>query len=63
MPRHVLAYFSSYEEIGHGTVWLPEGVRDILALDIAPTGPDQTSDEHKVLYFCQGPPVPPTTGR
>lgn len=53
LPRHVLAYFSSYEEIGHGTVWLPEGVRDILALDIAPTGPDQTSDEHKVSIFAK----------
>lgn len=53
LPRHVLAYFSSYEEIGHGTVWLPEGVRDILALDIAPTGPDQNSDERKVSIFAK----------
>ena len=51
--RRVYAYFSVYEEIGHGTAWLPEGVRDILALDIAPTGPDQTSDEHKVSIFAK----------
>ncbi len=53
LGRHVLAYFSCYEEIGHGTVWLPEGVADVLALDIAPTGPDQTSDEHKVSIFAK----------
>lgn len=53
LPRHVLAYFSVYEEIGHGTAWLPEGIRDILAVDIAPTGPDQTSDERKVSIFAK----------
>ena len=53
LPRKVLAYFSVYEEIGHGTSWLPEGVKDIVALDIAPTGPDQTSDERKVSIFAK----------
>ena len=48
LPRRVLACFSVYEEIGHGASWLPDGVTDILAVDIAPTGPDQTSDERKV---------------
>ena len=51
--RHVLAYFAMFEEIGHGTAWLPEGVRDILAVDIAPTGPEQNSDEHKVSIFAK----------
>ena len=53
LPRNVLAYFSVYEEIGHGTSWLPEGVKDIVAIDIAPTGPDQTSDERKVSIFAK----------
>lgn len=53
LPRHVLAYFSLYEEIGHGTVWLPEEVKDFIALDIAPTGPDQNSEEHKVSIFAK----------
>ena len=54
MPsRHVIVYFAVYEEIGHGTTWLPEGVKDILAVDIAPTGPDQTSDERKVSIFVK----------
>lgn len=51
--RKVLAYFACYEEIGHGTTWLPEGVADILALDIAPTGPDQNSEEHRVSIFAK----------
>ena len=53
LPRHVLAYFSVYEEIGHGTSWLPAEVRDILAIDIAPIGDKQTSDERKVSIFCK----------
>lgn len=52
LPRKVYAYFAVYEEIGHGTAWLPEDVKDILAVDIAPTGPDQTSDERKVSIFA-----------
>ena len=53
LGRKVYAYFAVYEEIGHGTAWLPEGVRDILAVDIAPTGPDQNSDEHKATIFAK----------
>ena len=53
LNRRVYAYFGMYEEIGHGTTYLPAGVRDILAVDIAPTGPDQNSDEKKVSIFCK----------
>ena len=53
LRRRVIAYFACYEEIGHGTAWLPEGVRDLLALDIAPTGPDQNSEEHLVSIFAK----------
>ena len=53
LNRKVLLYFACYEEIGHGTTYLPEGVRDIIALDIAPTGPDQCSDERKVSIFAK----------
>ena len=53
LKRKIYAYFAAYEEIGHGTSWLPEGVRDVLAIDIAPIGPDQTSDEHKVSIFAK----------
>ena len=53
LPRKVYAYFAFYEEIGHGTTVLPEDVCDMLALDIAPTGPDQTSDGKKVSIFAK----------
>ncbi|MBO4229539.1 MAG: M42 family metallopeptidase [Clostridia bacterium] len=53
LSRHVYFYFACYEEIGHGTAWLPDGICDMIAVDIAPTGPDQTSDEHKVTIFCK----------
>ena len=53
LNRKVYFYFSEYEEIGHGTSWLPDGVKDILAIDIAPTGDEQTSDERKVTIFAK----------
>ena len=53
LPRKVYAYFAFYEEIGHGTTVLPEDVRDMIAVDIAPTGPDQNSDEQKVSIFAK----------
>ena len=53
LNRKVITYFACYEELGHGTTWLPEGVKDILALDIAPTGQDQNSEEHKVSIFAK----------
>lgn len=49
----VYAYFSCYEEIGHGTTWLPADVKDILSIDIAPTGPEQNSEEHLVTIFAK----------
>ena len=53
LPRKVYAYFAVYEEVGHGTSWLPADVSDVLAIDIAPTGPQQTSDERKVSIFAK----------
>ena len=53
LNRKVYAYFAMYEEIGHGTTWLPEGIKDVLAIDIAPLGPDQNSDEKKVSIFAK----------
>ena len=53
LNRKVYMYFAMYEEIGHGTTWLPEGIKDVLAIDIAPIGPDQTSNEKKVTIFAK----------
>ena len=53
LKRKVYAYFAYYEEIGHGTTVLPADVTDMIAVDIAPTGPDQNSDERKVSIFAK----------
>ena len=53
LPRKVYFYFAMFEEIGHGTTWLPADVKDVLAVDIAPTGPQQNSDERKVSIFAK----------
>jgi len=53
LRRKIYIYMSAYEEIGHGTAWMPADVEDMLAVDIAPTGPDQNSDEQKVSIFAQ----------
>ncbi len=53
LNREVIAHFSVYEEIGHGTSVLPERVKDLVALDIACMGPRQTSDEKKVTVLAQ----------
>ncbi|MBQ7655457.1 MAG: hypothetical protein IJS41_03005 [Clostridia bacterium] len=37
LRRKVYAYFACYEEIGHGTTYLPADTKDFLALDIAPS--------------------------
>lgn len=53
LNRKVYVYFAMYEEIGHGTSYLPEDTVDILAIDIACVGPEQTTDERKVSIFCK----------
>ncbi len=53
LGRRVYFYFAVYEEIGHGTTVLPEDVRDMIAVDIAPVGPEQTSDERRVSIFAK----------
>ena len=53
LPRKVYFYFAAYEEIGHGTTYMPNDIKDMIAIDIAPIGPDQTSDEHKVSIFAK----------
>jgi putative aminopeptidase FrvX len=40
-------YVSIYEEVGHGTsAGVPDGVTEIIAVDMAAVGEGQTSDEH-----------------
>ena len=51
--RNVTAYFTFFEEILHGGSWIPPQTEDLIALDIAPVGPEQTSDEHKATIFAK----------
>lgn len=51
--RKVWFYFSAYEEVGHGTAWIPADTKDVIAVDIAPTGPQQTTTEHKVTLIAK----------
>lgn len=53
LKRKIYYYFACYEEVGHGTTYLPDGIKDILAVDIAPIGEYQTSDEKKVSIFAK----------
>ena len=46
--RQVWADFTLFEEIGHGGAWIPEGICDVLAVDIGPVGGSTSCDEHKV---------------
>ncbi len=47
--RHVTAYFSQFEEVGHGgQSCLPADTEEILAIDIGCCGPTNYSDEKKV---------------
>ena len=53
LNRKIYFYFGLYEEIGHGTSYLPADTKDILAIDIAPTGDEQTTDLKKVSIFAK----------
>lgn len=51
--RKVYLHIPMYEEIGHGGSFIPEDTKDFIAMDIACTGPEQTSHEKKVSIFCK----------
>jgi putative aminopeptidase FrvX len=49
LPAPSWLYVSVFEEVGHGTsAGLPEGIRDVIAVDMAAVGQGQTSDERAV---------------
>ncbi|MDQ2682630.1 MAG: peptidase M42, partial [Chloroflexota bacterium] len=48
LPAPTALYFSVFEEVGHGTsAGIPDGVRDVIAVDMAAVGAGQRSDERK----------------
>lgn len=49
LARPTYVYVSTYEEVGHGTsAGIPDGVTDVIAVDMAAVGEGQTSDERAV---------------
>jgi putative aminopeptidase FrvX len=49
LTRPAYLYVSTYEEVGHGTsAGVPDGVTEVIAVDMAAVGEGQTSDERAV---------------
>jgi len=51
--RKVWIAFTMWEEVGLGGNYLPDGVEDVVALDIAVTGEQQASDLHKATICAK----------
>ncbi len=48
-PKHTVKIFiSNYEEVGHGLSFLPEGIDELLAVDMGAIGDDLTTTEYDV---------------
>jgi putative aminopeptidase FrvX len=53
-PRPAHLYFSCWEEVGHGTsAGVPDGVTEVVAVDMAAVGQGQTSDERAVTICAK----------
>lgn len=46
-------YIADYEEIGHGLYFIPDNIREIIAVDIGTVGGSQRSDEKQVTIFAK----------
>ncbi|KFM98424.1 M42 family metallopeptidase [Paenibacillus macerans] len=48
-PRHDLVFLiSNYEEVGHGAAWIPDGVNEMIAVDMGAMGDDLSCKETDV---------------
>lgn len=48
-PKHDLVFLiSNYEEVGHGTAWIPEGIHEMIAVDMGALGDDLSCKETEV---------------
>ena len=62
--QDTIFHFSNYEEVGHGAAaGFPEGLKELVAVDMAAVGEGQTSDEfHSTLCVKDsGRPIPSWT--
>ncbi len=51
--RRVVIMFTVYEEVGHGAAVVPEGIEDMLAVDMGCVGDDLLCDETMVSICCK----------
>lgn len=47
-PQTVKFVFSTYEEVGHGTSYIPEDITELIAVDMGALGDDLSATEHDV---------------
>lgn len=58
-PKQTIHFIlSNYEECGHGLSHVPEDVSELIAVDIAPVGKDQTSSEFAVSIAARDKKTP-----
>lgn len=58
-PKQTIHFvLSNYEECGHGVSWLPENTEEVIAIDIAPVGYQQTSSEFAVSIAAKDKKTP-----
>ncbi|MFD0868428.1 M42 family metallopeptidase [Paenibacillus residui] len=48
LPRTVKIFISVYEEVGHGSSYIPEDIRELIAVDMGAIGDDLTCTEKDV---------------
>lgn len=49
VPRHDLVFLiSNFEEVGHGASWIPEGIHEMIAVDMGAMGDDLSCKETDV---------------
>lgn len=58
-PKQTVHFIlSNFEECGHGLSWLPENTEEVIAVDIAPVGYQQTSTEFAVSIAAKDKKTP-----
>lgn len=58
-PKNTVHFIiSNYEECGHGLSFIPENTEELIAIDIAPVGPGQTSTEFTVTIGAKDKKTP-----
>ena len=48
LKRKVYAMFTTYEEVGHGCAWVPEGLSEAISVDMGCVGGDTSCTERQV---------------